>query len=93
VAKALILFRLVNIPTLGDESSQKQRALAVKKWDKGTVDAEYLQVFLKMLFGATGFLKQDCQINVYLCDGWEEYPLFKRQRLLLLVFLSFSLVS
>jgi hypothetical protein len=36
----LILFCLVNIPTFKDESSQKPGAVAVKKWDKGAVDAE-----------------------------------------------------
>ncbi|WP_353070065.1 hypothetical protein RBB75_07590 [Tunturibacter empetritectus] len=40
MGKVLILFCLVNIPTFGDGSSQKPGAVAVKKWDKKTVDAE-----------------------------------------------------
>jgi hypothetical protein len=35
--KVLILFCLVNIPTVCDESSQKLGAAAVKKWDKRIV--------------------------------------------------------
>ena len=34
-----VLFYLVNIPTLGAESSHKSKWGAVKKWDKKTVGA------------------------------------------------------
>jgi len=33
----MIMFRLVNIPTFGSESSHKARQFAVKKWDKRAV--------------------------------------------------------
>jgi hypothetical protein len=35
----LVLFYLVNIPTLGAESSHKSKWGAVKKWDKKAVGA------------------------------------------------------
>jgi hypothetical protein len=34
----MILFYLVNIPTVGDESSRKLKGMAVRKWDKRAAD-------------------------------------------------------
>jgi hypothetical protein len=59
----LILFCLVNIPTIGDESSQKPGVVSVKKWDKGTVDAEVQADLPDYVFWADRFSKTGLRHN------------------------------
>ena len=61
----------------------------VQKWDKRGVDGLLGVDIPKLALSGVGFSKTGQRDKLIDMNRWEVYPLFKRQRLLLLVFLLF----
>jgi hypothetical protein len=87
--KCVILFRLVNIPTVGTRSCLEEKSCSVKKWDNRIVHQMRRVNLPRLPFRGVLFSKTGQGLKSMSANRWEGYPLFKRQRLLLLVFLSF----
>ena len=84
-----ILFCLMNIPTIRTRSCRRNTTRGVKKWSNWTVDEGKRAILPRLAFWLFRFSKTGQGHKSKGLNSWKRYPLFKRQRLLLLVFLLF----
>jgi hypothetical protein len=66
---------------------------SVKKWDNRLIGQKEVESLPRFAFWSAWFSKTGQGLKSKSVSRWERYPLFKRQRLLLLVFLLFNLLS
>jgi hypothetical protein len=83
----------MNIPTVCPGPVEMDQVGYVKKWDNGGRSRTGGGGLPKLAFWDGWFSKTGQELKSKSVKRWKRYPLFKRQRLLLLVFLLFYLVS